>query len=118
VKRAPVGELRRLFNEAYLVRVLDGQLAVRNFGEQTLYQNPPTAQEEHREPEGTISGFIEIIDRDTNRRVAVAHRLLRPDGTFGASGWPDPKMVLIDNVVYLQSVKRDAHLKTNGCHHF
>jgi hypothetical protein len=106
VKRAPVEKLRRLFNDAYLVRVLNGQLAVRNFGEQTLYQNPPGEDGRQREPEGTITGLIEIVEPATNARVAVAHRLLRPDGSFGASGFPDPKMVLIDDVIYLQERKQ------------
>jgi hypothetical protein len=104
VVRASDSELRRLFNEAYLVRVLNGQLSVKNFGDQSLYQNPPA---DWREPEpiGTITGLIEIIDPSTNRRVAIAHRLLRPDGSFGASGFPDPKMVLIGNVIHVQKRK-------------
>jgi hypothetical protein len=70
-----------------------------------LYQNPPPEDGRQPEPDGTITGLIAIIDPNTNRRVAVAHRLLRPDGSFGASGYPDPKMVLIGNVIYLQKRK-------------
>lgn len=33
-------------------------------------------------------------------KVAVVHRYLRPDGTLGASGKPDPKRVLHAGVVY------------------
>ena len=102
--RASNEELRKLFNPAYLRRVLDGQMILRNFGRQSLYQNQPQDGREP-EPEGTITGLIEIIDPATNQRVAIAHRLLRPDGSFGASGFPDPKMVLIDNVIYLQKRK-------------
>jgi hypothetical protein len=68
-----------------------------------LYQNPRDTLTQ--EPEGTISGLIEIIDPATNRRLAIAHRLLRPDGSYGASGFPDPKMVIIDDVIYLQKRK-------------
>lgn len=103
--RASKDELRRLFNEAYLERVLNGQLTVKNFGNQVLYQNPPPEDWRQPEPDGTTTGLVEIIDPKTNGRVAVAHRLLRPDGSFGASGHPDPKMVLIGNVIYVQERK-------------
>lgn len=89
----------------YLVRTLNSQMTVKPFGPQTLYQSPPRDDGRRREPEGTITGLVEIVDPSTNERVAVAHRLLRPDQTFGASGFPDPKMVLIDNVIYLQERK-------------
>jgi hypothetical protein len=98
-------ELRRLFNEAYLVRTLNGQYRVRDFGPQTPSRNEPAQEDRAPEPKGTISGLVEIIDPDTNLRIAVAHRLLRPDGTLGASGYPDPKMVFIDGAIHLQKRK-------------
>jgi hypothetical protein len=104
VVRASNEELRRLFNAAYLAGVLSGHYRLRDFGLQTLYKNwsdspyPP-------EPDGTVSGLIEIIDPGTTDRVAVAHRLLRPDGSFGASGYPDPKMVIIGGAIYVQKRK-------------
>lgn len=101
--RASEDELRKLFNPTYLARTLNGELTVRAFGPQPLYQNP--TDQSPREPEGTVAGLVEIIDPDTNRRVAIAHRLLRPDGSYGASGFPDPKMVMIDGVIYLQKRK-------------
>ncbi len=104
--RVSVQELRRLFNDAsYLTRTLNGTFTVQNFGAQSVYQNPSDLRGHDPEPEGTISGLIEIIDPATNGRVAVAHRLLRPDGSFGASGLPDPKMVIVDGVIYLQKRK-------------
>lgn len=105
VVRASTEELRKHFNEAYLVRTLNRQFTVRDFDRQSLYQNPPETEPSRREPDGTISGLIEIIDPETNQRLAIAHRLLRPDGSFGASGYPDPKMVIIDNVIYIQKRK-------------
>jgi len=105
VVRASDEELRKLFNPAYLARVLNGELTVRNFGRQSLYQNPPQDKGREQEPDGTITGLVEIIDPATKRRVAVAHRLLRPDGSYGASGFPDPKMVLIGDIIYLQKRK-------------
>jgi hypothetical protein len=98
-------ELRARFNPAYLAPTLGGQFTVKNFGRQSLYQNPPSEDGRLPEPEGTITGLVEIVDPTTNVRIAVAHRLLRPDGTYGASGYPDPKMVYLDGVIYLQKRK-------------
>jgi len=105
VTRVDVGELRKRFNEAYLHSTLSGQYILKDFGPQSLYQNSPVASGHQQEPAGTITGLVEIIDPQTNQRLAIAHRLLRPDGTFGASGYPDPKMVLIDGTIYLQKRK-------------
>lgn len=105
VGRLPVPELRRVFNENYLARTLNNTFRTRPFGPQSLYQNPPDLEGRDPEPEGTVSGLMEIIDPRTNTRIAVAHRLLRPDGTYGASGLPDPKMVFFDGVIYLEARK-------------
>jgi len=91
-----------LFNENYLARTLNRTFRTRPFGPQTVYQNPPDDSGREREPEGTLSGLMEIIDPATNQRLAVAHRLLRPDCTYGASGLPDPKMVFWEGVIYLE----------------
>jgi hypothetical protein len=105
VMRASVEELRQQFNQNYLAKTLDGTFLHRDFGPQSPYQNPSDKDPSQWEPDGTTKGLIEIIDRTTNTRVAVAHRLRRPDGTFGASGLPDPKMVFLDGVIYLQKRK-------------
>lgn len=34
------------------------------------------------------------------KRIALAHRYLRPDGTIGASGRPDPKRLLQDDKIF------------------
>jgi hypothetical protein len=31
----------------------------------------------------------------------LVHQFLRPDGTIGASGLPDPKMMLKDGIEYI-----------------
>jgi hypothetical protein len=105
IERVDDAERRRRFNAAYLAGTLSGQYTLKHFGRQSLYQNPPIESGLPQEPEGTITGLIAIIDPQTNQRLAVAHRLLRPDGTFGASGYPDPKMVFVDGVIYLQKRK-------------
>jgi hypothetical protein len=35
------------------------------------------------------------------KKVAVAHQYLRPDGTLGASGRPDPKAIFSEDVLYI-----------------
>jgi hypothetical protein len=35
-----------------------------------------------------------------DRQIAQAHRYLRPDGTIGASGLVDPKLILHEGTVY------------------
>ena len=50
------------------------------------------------EPVGTRSQMVAYFD--DVRKVALVHRYLRPDGTDGASGMPDPKELLDDGVLY------------------
>jgi hypothetical protein len=33
--------------------------------------------------------------------VAVVHQYLRPDGSLGASGLPDPKRLLVNGILYI-----------------
>lgn len=78
---------------------------MRPFGPQSLYQNPPPQEGRTPEPPGTLSGLVEIVDPSNLERIAIAHRLLRPDGTLGASGLPDPKMVYAEGIIHLQKRK-------------
>jgi len=34
------------------------------------------------------------------QRIALVHQYLRPDGTIGGSGRPDPKELLEDGIIY------------------
>src|SRR5438105_5030891 len=45
------------------------------------------------EPICTLSQLLAYFD-GRGKKVAEAHRFVRPDGTIGASGMPDPKYVL------------------------
>ena len=38
---------------------------------------------------------------DAGHRMFLVHLSLRPDGTIGASGKPDPKWLFEDGVVYV-----------------
>lgn len=55
----------------------------------------------HHEPEGTLSQLLHIYDVADNAKVAIMHQYLRPDGTIGASGRPDPKMLVVDGVMHV-----------------
>lgn len=56
---------------------------------------------------GTVSQRVEYWDTVQGRlvKIATVHRYVRPDGTLGASGLPDPKRVLHDGVLYAPHVK-------------
>lgn len=51
------------------------------------------------EPPGTRSQLVSLWTSD-GVKVATCHRYLRPDGTIGASGKLDPKMVLVKDEWY------------------
>jgi len=51
------------------------------------------------EPLGTMSQMVSYRDKDDNE-VACVHQYLRPDGTLGASGLPDPKKLFEEGVHY------------------
>lgn len=50
------------------------------------------------EPEGTLSQIVAY--EDSSNRIVLVHRYLRPDGTIGASGRPDPKELFEDGILY------------------
>lgn len=56
---------------------------------------PPTSGQ----PLCTHSQTLAYID-DSNQEVARVHQYKRPDGSIGASGRPDPKRLLVDNILY------------------
>lgn len=50
-------------------------------------------------PLGTLSQLVEYYDGDVS--IALAHRYLKPDGTLGASGKPDPKRLTVGDEVWV-----------------
>ncbi|HEV8364995.1 MAG TPA: hypothetical protein VGQ52_15885 [Gemmatimonadaceae bacterium] len=51
-------------------------------------------------PAGTRSQII-AYHAFGGAMVAVVHQYLLPDGSIGASGLPDPKRLLINNMLYI-----------------
>jgi hypothetical protein len=52
-----------------------------------------------RIPSGSVSCEVSYWDANGNE-VARVHQYVKPDGTLGASGLPDPRRVLINGVLY------------------
>ena len=87
-------ELRKMFeDERIIARELAGELTFHI--KHSRIPNPPP----DFEPPGTESQEVYWRDR-TGEKIATAHRYLRPDKTIGASGKEDPKVLLIDGVIY------------------
>ena len=52
------------------------------------------------EPPGTRSQVFDYLD-PSGERIVTVHRYLRPDGTLGASGLPDPKWIRRENEILI-----------------
>ena len=89
-RRVSEHELRRRFNEGrFWQRVQAGHLQARVLkGKPCRLATGPT---------GTLSQIV--ADHDGSQKIALVHQYLRPDGTLGDSGRPDPKELLDDGIV-------------------
>ncbi len=105
IKRVNAEVLRKLFNDSgYLEQYQNGQL------QSTLRKSKHPSAPRAKEPFCTQSQYITYVNKDGDK-VAGAHQYLRPDGSLGASGRPDPKEVLIDGVLYiLDTAESDPHI--------
>lgn len=91
--------IRQHFNNGqYLERVQSGELVT------------VTKRNSHRAPPGepfcTHSQIVYYYTKD-DQPVAVVHQYLRPDGTLGASGRPDPKRIFLEHRIL--SVRSAPH---------
>jgi hypothetical protein len=100
IHRVTFSELRDVFNTHVLPQIRRSELLEVIASEGT----PNPAAEE---PPGTRSQRVEYWGTDGGRlvKVAVIHRYLRPDGSLGASGLPDPKRVLHAGTLYAPHVQ-------------
>jgi hypothetical protein len=94
--RVTAQQIRQRFNEArYLERVERGEL------EQVMRLDEPlspAACQSKGYPLGTRKQLLEYFDGAV--RVAMVHRVMFPNGSIGASGLPDPKLLLVDGVYW------------------
>lgn len=86
-------QLRDMFNETILPDLQAGRLKV-----VTIADKHPSSNNANQ-PYCTRSQFIEIFSQ-SGQRLAGAHQYLRQDGAIGASGRPDPKVLIIDGVTH------------------
>ena len=63
------------------------------------------ARPEANEPPGTISHIVQYFD-ENGELIAKAHEYVRPDGSVGASGRPDPKWLRIGDRILKQKRKK------------
>jgi hypothetical protein len=93
IQRIDEWEMRKLFNEHQLwEKVQQGEFT------STVLESriaPPNAEQ----PAGTVSQMLSYRD-SANNEVARVHQYLKPDGTIGGKGRPDPKRVFLDGVLY------------------
>jgi hypothetical protein len=100
VQRVSPGELRRIFNKEILPRIARNELL-----EIIVTDREPS--ERAHQAAGTRSQIVEYIEARGGRivKVALIHRYLRPDGSLGGSGLPDPKRISHDGTVF--AVRKD-----------
>src|SRR5262245_41429524 len=88
-------ELRERFNRGkYVDRVAAGELTVKIL--RNGHPSPPRAGL----PFCTRSQSIAYLSVKGDE-VAMVHQYLKPDGTLGGSGRPDPKRLLENGVLYI-----------------
>lgn len=88
-------KLREMFESLRLwERAMAGELRQKVIG------NNHPSRNKAKEPFCTRSQMVSYIDRN-GREVARVHQYLRPDGTLGASGKPDPKRILYNLELYI-----------------
>lgn len=81
-----------MFNEGrYHDRVTDGELLA-------VVESERPARLGSGQPPGTVSQMVWYFDSSLTR-VALVHQYVRPDGTLGGSGRPDPKRLLLENEI-------------------
>lgn len=84
-----------MFNEGrFLERVQSGELRAA-----VASQRTPSVVDDETIPAGSVSQEVRYYDQNNNE-VARVHQYVKPDGTLGGSGMPDPKRLFVDGVKY------------------
>jgi hypothetical protein len=97
VVRLEAKELCRRFNEGgYEMRVEQGLLIRNRTG--LRHVKPDTMPDNCTWCTNSVEHTY--IDAQTNLEVAIVHSYERPDGTLGASGMRDPKLLIEDGIEY------------------
>jgi hypothetical protein len=93
-------DLRRLFNEGYYIhRITSQEFTARSVRCKPVEPDNPNIGP--RIPIGSVTQTLQLLDVNDDF-VAEFHRYIRPEGTIGASGYNDPKRIVINNVRFHQ----------------
>lgn len=97
--------MRRRFNDGrYWERVQSGELRTEEWD--SRHPSLPVANE----PYCTRSLMLSYFDGN-GTEVARVHQYVRPDGTIGASGRPDPKRLFEEGILYRLVKGRDREVR-------
>ena len=96
VRRVSETELRRIYIESGFDELIaSGELA-------SIIEFDRPCPTGVNQPHGTRSQIVAYLNADEDV-VLRLHRYLRPDGSFGASGLPDPKYIRLGGIIYKQA---------------
>lgn len=94
MRAVPHQQIRKIFNERqYYHKIAIGEVW------EDLLDSPHAVPEHSGEPYCTHSQLIAYREHGTRKKIALVHQYLRPDGSIGASGKPDPKWLLCDGEI-------------------
>jgi len=87
-----------MFNESQVPDMISERKLVPKYLRNEELKEPE--KRKYPEPRGTRSQTIRYADSN-GQWVAVVHQYLRPDGTLGATGKPDPKRLRVGNTIFI-----------------
>jgi hypothetical protein len=58
--------------------------------------------------------MVRYVDQ-AGSRIAVVHQYMKPDGTLGGWGRPDPKFLLLEGVAYYADVPAETEERHIPC---
>lgn len=94
VEWVSAGIIREIFNDGEYFQKALAQEFVVYLKDDKVLSNPPEG-----EPVGTRSQILYYYTKE-GQPVAIVHQYMRPNGTIGASGKPDPKkLFLADRII-------------------
>ncbi len=98
-----------MFNErGYLEKLHAGEL------NEVMLKNNHPSRPLAKEPYCTRSQYIRYVDARSGAPVAEVHQYYRRDGSIGASGRPEPKVIFEHEVGIAWVINVDAYLESNG----
>lgn len=98
VKYVSASEIRTIFKDGRF----EDLVAYGVLSEKLIREGPASVQA--NQPPGTKSQIVAYVD-EHGKQAALVHQYLKPDGTLGASGKPDPKKVFRNGIVYVMDEK-------------